>query len=395
MRILIIFSLFFSSFSYAQVTANLSGKTLDDFFMVASTVFEKTIIVDPLIDSNVKVFQVKNAVNFRDVFFGVIRAHNLAYIETNNVIRVYSKNKMKSGDIITTRTYKLNNISGKDISESITKSLQIQSSLFEVQGVTNVDSILADTVLMITAPTSMLDNIFELLHVIDVPQPQIKISAIILEHTLRDSSEKTVDFKAGSGALSAGFNGSILNATSVLSNFVSNSNDFNALIKWIDQTGTTQILSQPSFTIANGKTGLISVGQELPFVTGQYTTDGDGSQKPFQTIERRDVGLLLKVQPRIGSNGNITLEIHQELSSVDKSIQASDIVTNKRLITTTLNTKYGQTIALAGMTSKDIQKMNSKVPFLGDIPVLSLLFTSESETETHKTLSVLIKIDKV
>nr|MBT2979953.1 type II secretion system protein GspD [Vibrio anguillarum] len=100
------------------------------------------------------------------------------------------------------------------------------------------------------------------------------------------------------------------------------------------------------------------------------------------------------VKPMIGSEGDITLTIRQELSSVDKSVEASDIVTNKRQITTTLKTRYGETIALAGMTSKETQKLNAKVPILGDIPVLGLLFTSESETQTNKTLTVLIKIEK-
>ncbi|MGC7899543.1 hypothetical protein V6B11_007900 [Vibrio anguillarum] len=394
MRILLILMLCITSTAHAQVAANLTGKTLDEFFLVASTVFDKTIIVDPEINGLVKVYQVQNAANFRDVFFGVMRAHNLTYVEVSSVIRVSPRNQMKSGDIVTTKTFKLKHVSGKDIAQSIARSLEVQSSVWRVQGVTHVDSILADTVLMITAPSSMLDNVTQLLTHIDTPQQQVKITAVILEHTSRDAKERTVDLSVGAGALKIGFNGSLIDATSALANFTANSSDLTALIKWMEQNGTTHILSQPSFTVVNGQSGLISVGQELPFITGKNTTEGDSSDKPFQTIERKDVGLLLSVKPMIGSEGDITLTIRQELSSVDKSVEASDIVTNKRQITTTLKTRYGETIALAGMTSKETQKLNAKVPILGDIPVLGLLFTSESETQTNKTLTVLIKIEK-
>ncbi|OQK43446.1 hypothetical protein XM75_u0126 [Vibrio vulnificus] len=394
MRPLLIIALFFSAFTHAQITANLTGKTLDEFFMVASTAFDKTIIVDPEINGRVKVFQVQNAANFRDVFFSVMRAHNLTYIETASVLRVAPRNQMKSGDNVTTRTFKLNNVNGKDIAQAISKSLEVQSSVWKVQGVTHVDSILADTVLMVTAPNSMLDNVGQLLSHIDVKQQQVKISAIIMEHTNRFADERTIDLKAGAGAITAGFNGSLLDVTNALANFTANSSDVTAMVKWLNQHGTTEILSQPSFTVVNGQSGLISVGQELPFITGKYTTEGDGSEKPFQTIERKDVGLLLHVKPFIGSDGSIMLTIKQELSSIDKSVEASDIVTNKRQISTTLHTEYGKTITLAGMTSHDTQNLNAKVPVLGDIPVIGLLFSSESQTKTQKTLTVLLKIDR-
>ncbi|MBT2979958.1 hypothetical protein, partial [Vibrio anguillarum] len=127
------------------------------------------------------------------------------------------------------------------------------------------------TVLMITAPSSMLDNVTQLLTHIDTPQQQVKITAVILEHTSRDAKERTVDLSVGAGALKIGFNGSLIDATSALANFTANSSDLTALIKWMEQNGTTHILSQPSFTVVNGQSGLISVGQELPFITGKYT----------------------------------------------------------------------------------------------------------------------------
>ncbi|BDU45857.1 hypothetical protein [Vibrio nigripulchritudo] len=394
MRVLVIVLLLITSAAHAQVSSNLYGKTLGEFFLVASTVFDKTIIVDPEVNGQVKVYRVQSAANFRDVFFSVMRAHNLTYVETDSVIRVAPRNQMKSGDIVTTKTFKLRHVSGKDIAPSIAKSLEVQSSTWKVQGVTHVDSILADTVLMITAPTSMLSNVSNLLSHIDTPQHQVKITAVILEHTTGDAKERTVDLSAGAGAVQVGFNGSPLSVTSALANFTSNSADLTAYVKWMEQNGQTQILSKPSFTVLNGRSGLISVGQEVPFLTGQYKQDGESSDKPFQTIERKDVGLLLNIKPVIGAEGDITLTINQELSRVDKSVEASDIVTSKRRISTTLKTKFGETIALAGMTSNEKQTLESKVPVLGDIPVLGLLFSSESETEKSKTLTVLLKIEK-
>lgn len=392
-KYLVVFLVCVSSLANA-FEANLTGKTLNEFFIVASQVFGKTIIVDPSVNGDLKIYQAAGSANIRDVWFSVMRAHNLNYIEGNNVIRVEPRNKLQAGNAITTRTYKLLYISADDILEPLRASLKVQSSLLDVPDVTAVSSIIAGSALMVTAPASIQSTVANFVNDIDRPMKQVKIRAVIVETVDGDLRDLTVDFKAGAGAVTAAFTGSPIGFLNSDPNLISRSNDFSAFVRWIESNDRTEILSRPELTILHGHTGVISVGQELPFVTGSYTTDQDGSTRPFQTIERKDVGLSLNVQPLIGANGDIRLKVRQELSRVDKSVEASDIVTSKRQIDTVLTVKSGQTIALGGMTSKDSQNVVMKVPVLGDIPLLGILFRSESEKMQKRTLSVVLYIEE-
>ncbi|MGP8305028.1 hypothetical protein [Vibrio sp. YIC-376] len=374
--------------------SNLSGKTLNEFFIIASQTFQKTIVADPSIDGELKIYQASGAANFRDVWFSVMRAHNLTYIESNSVIRVQPRNQLDAGNLITTRTYKLEFMAADDLKDSLAQSLRVQASVLDVPDVTHVSSIIAGTALMVTAPQNMHPSVEEFIRYVDRPMRQIKVRAVIVETSRGNLSDLTVDWKAGAGAVSAAFSGAaagFMNGVPLLS---SNSDDFTAFIRYIESNDNAEILSRPELTILHGQDGLISVGQELPFVTGSYTTESDSSDKPFQTIERKDVGLSLYVQPHIGANGNIKLRIRQELSRVDKSIEASDIVTSKRQIDTVLTVKSGDTVALGGMTSKETQNVEIKVPVLGDIPFIGLLFRSESEKVANRTLSVVLYVEE-
>jgi len=393
--LIIVFGLFISLNVNAEVNANISGKTLDQFFLMSSEIFKKTIIVEPSVNGSVKVFQVNHAANFRDVFFSVMRAHNLVYVESKTVIRIQPRGTRHANDEIITKVFKLKNLVASDLVEPLSKSLKVQASTWKVPDVTNVDSIIADTALMVTAPRSMINNIQSMLDVVDVKLKQIRVRAVIVETIDGNLADLTVDMQLGAGSVKLGMNGSGIGFSNTLPNLISTSSDFSAFIRYIESSDKTKILSKPELTIMHGQDGFISVGQELPFLTGQYTTDTDSSDRPFQTIERKDVGLSLKVKPHIGQNGDIQLTIGQELSRVDKSVEASDIVTSKRSISTVLNVKSGSSVALGGMTGKDSQVMKSKVPFLGDIPFVGLLFSSESKKVTSRTLNVVLFIEEL
>lgn len=374
--------------------SNLSGKTLNEFFIIASQSFQKTIVADPSINGDLKIYQASGAANFRDVWFSVMRAHNLTYIESKTVIRVQPRNQLDAGNLITTRTYRLEYMAADDLKDSLAQSLRVQASVLDVPDVTHVSSIIAGTALMVTAPQNMHPSVEEFIRYIDKPMRQIKVRAVIVETSRGNLSDLTVNWKAGAGAVSAAFSGAAAGFMNGVPNLSSNSDDFTAFIRYIESNDNAEILSRPELTILHGQDGLISVGQELPFVTGSYTTESDSSDKPFQTIERKDVGLSLFVQPHISANGNIKLRIRQELSRVDKSIEASDIVTSKRQIDTVLTVKSGDTVALGGMASKETQNVEIKVPVLGDIPFLGLLFRSESAKVSSRTLSILLHVEE-
>lgn len=164
------------------------------------------------------------------------------------------------------------------------------------------------------------------------------------------------------------------------------------LLQALSTSTAANLLSTPSIITLDNQESEITVGQNVPFRTGQYTANADGATNPFTTIERRDVGLTLKVTPTISADGLVRLEVEQTTESVADSIEnASDIVTNKREIKTTVLADDGETIVLGGLIREDTQVTKSKVPLLGDIPFLGRLFSSESTSRVKRNLLVFLK----
>lgn len=164
------------------------------------------------------------------------------------------------------------------------------------------------------------------------------------------------------------------------------------LLQALSTSSAANLLSTPSIITLDNQESEITVGQNVPFRTGQTAVTGDGLTNPFTTIERRDVGLTLKVTPTISADGLVRLVVEQTTESVADSIEnASDIVTNKREIKTTVLADDGETIVLGGLTRDDLQITRSKVPLLGDIPVLGRLFSSESKSRIKRNLLVFLR----
>ncbi|HET8802394.1 MAG TPA: type II secretion system secretin GspD [Marinobacter sp.] len=164
------------------------------------------------------------------------------------------------------------------------------------------------------------------------------------------------------------------------------------LLQALSTSTAANLLSTPSIITLDNQESEITVGQNVPFRTGQYTSTGNSATNPFTTIERRDVGLTLKVTPTISADGLVRLVVEQTTESVADSIEnASDIVTNKREIKTTVLADDGETIVLGGLTREDTQVTRSKVPLLGDIPFLGRLFSSETTSRIKRNLLVFLR----
>ena len=164
------------------------------------------------------------------------------------------------------------------------------------------------------------------------------------------------------------------------------------LLQALSTSAAANLLSTPSIITLDNQESEIIVGQNVPFRTGQSTVTGDGTTNPFTTIERRDIGLTLKVTPTISADGLVRLVVEQTTENVADSIEdASDIVTNKREIKTTVLADDGETIVLGGLTRDDYQVNKSKVPLLGDIPFIGRLFSSESERRVKRNLLVFLR----
>ena len=189
------------------------------------------------------------------------------------------------------------------------------------------------------------------------------------------------------GALGGGLN--IGNARQINGTYV-----LNSLATFLQQNGEGNVLSTPTLLTLDNEEAKIVVGQNVPFVTGQYTNNNtaNGSVNPFQTIERKDVGLTLKVKPQISETGTVKLTIFQEVSSIDytKSSTAG-LITNKRSIESNVLVDDGSIIVLGGLLSDEYAGASSQVPVFGDIPVLGWLFKSESRARTKKNLMVFLR----
>ena len=168
-----------------------------------------------------------------------------------------------------------------------------------------------------------------------------------------------------------------------------------ALAQALSSTSGTNILSTPNLVTLDNEEAKIVVGQNVPFVTGSYTTTGTGTTSPFQTIERKDVGITLKIKPQIGENGTVRMTIYQESSSVATTTAVgtdnAGPTTNKRSIDSTIVVDDGQIIVLGGLIEDTYNTTRSKVPLLGDIPYLGALFRSETRERKKTNLMVFLR----
>ena len=167
-----------------------------------------------------------------------------------------------------------------------------------------------------------------------------------------------------------------------------------AIARALQTQADTNILSTPNLVTLDNEEARIVVGQNVPFVTGQYTNTGTATTSPFQTIERKDVGTTLKIKPQIGENGTVRMTIYQESSSIGPvavGTANAGPTTNKRSIESTIVVDDGQIIVLGGLIEDNYTTNLSKVPLLGDIPYLGALFRSESRSRKRSNLMVFLR----
>jgi len=169
-----------------------------------------------------------------------------------------------------------------------------------------------------------------------------------------------------------------------------------ALAHFLETQGTGNVLSTPTLLTMDNEEAKITIGQNVPFPTGQFTNTGStsgGTVNPFTTVERKDVGLTLKVKPQISENGTVRLTIYQETSSVLASSlkDPNGPTTNKRTIETNVLVEDGAVVVLGGLLQDDYSGNQEKVPGLGDVPLFGNLFKSETRKHTKTNLMVFLR----
>jgi len=269
--------------------------------------------------------------------------------------------------------------------------------------------------LIITAPPDEMQNILAVVRQLDIRRAQVLVEAVIAEITEDNTREFGINFLLDgtdsdapvgfsnlgggtdgalgiAGALESGLPPASLGAglSLALGRFGSGEIDFGFLVRAIASDADNNILSTPSIVTLDNEEAEIIVGENVPFVTGQQLSTNNDN--PFQTVERQDIGLTLKVKPQINDGNTIKMELEQEVSSVNPTAVtgAADITTSKRSIKTTVLVDDGQTLVLGGLIDDQISDVEEKVPLLGDIPVLGRLFRFRTTTKTKQNLMIFL-----
>lgn len=280
--------------------------------------------------------------------------------------------------------------------------------------------------LIISAPPAIFRSLDAVVRQLDIRRNQVLIEAVIAEVSDQTASELGVQWQlplgksgqhviGGTNFTSSGSPGN--NILNVAQNPLGVGNGFNlgyidgtvsiagkqlfqigALVTALRGDGKSNILSTPSVLTLDNQEAQIKVAQEVPFLTGQYTTgsttsagSGGGISNPFQTIERKDVGLVLKVKPQINEGESVRLDIHQEVSSLAPTVSgAVDLITNKRELTTSVLVKDDSLLVLGGLIDNQLKDNVQKVPGLGDIPLIGNLFRYRTNDRRKSDLMIFL-----
>lgn len=267
--------------------------------------------------------------------------------------------------------------------------------------------------LVVSAPPGILQSLRSIIRQLDIRRAQVLVEAAIAEITSRRGSERGVqwfvDGSDGSGVVGlTNFSGvgtsigSLLtldsaqpqvgDGASVVVGDLDSRVRFGAFIRALAEDQDTNILSTPSLVTLDNQEAEIRVAENRPFVTGQFSQEGRNVANPFQTINREDVGIILKIKPQINEGDAILLEIEQEASNVaGDGGETGLITTNRRTIRTNVLVDDGQVIALGGLMDDDLEEREQRVPGLGSIPLLGELFRYRSSTLTKRNLMVFMQ----
>jgi general secretion pathway protein D len=205
---------------------------------------------------------------------------------------------------------------------------------------------------------------------------------------LPDDGSETISTRSVAGALSQ------IPGTTLGWGVVDQDLTMSVILNALETQGNANILSTPSLLTLDNEEAFITVGQQVPFVTGSYTSTGvaNGAQNPFQTIERQSVGVTLTVTPQVNEGDSVVLDIVQEVSSISAQILvASDVITNERKIETKVLANDSDIVVLGGLVKDEVQDSTQGIPILSDIPLLGRLFRNDVVTVTKSNLLVFIR----
>ncbi len=275
----------------------------------------------------------------------------------------------------------------------------------------------ASNALIITAPEAVFANLKTVVEKLDVRRAQVLVEALIAEVSADKAAEFGIQWLGATSANSihngskvfAGFgnsnsstnigviasavaSGGASGAASIAKGFnlaLFNNQSLGVLARALQTETDANILSTPTLLTLDNEEAKISVGSNVPFLTGQFTLSGTaGTASPFQTIERKDVGLTLKVKPQISQGGTVRLQISEEVSKLQQATDPTLASTDKRSLDSTVLVDDGQIVVLGGLIEDQVQEGEDRIPLLGDIPLVGNFF--RYKTRDHSKINLMI-----
>ncbi|BFM34295.1 type II secretion system secretin GspD [Acinetobacter towneri] len=368
-----------------------------------------------------KVFRLKyaSAQNLAEILQGLVSGQ--AVSSSSNANSNSNNNSASNLSSTNNNTGNSSTISTQSINLGGSSNSNNQNNITSFNG--NGVSIIADgsqNALVVKADPQLMREIESAIQQLDTRRQQVLIEAAIIEVEGTDADQLGVqwalgDLSSGIGLINfdnigaslknvaagyltggaAGAGSAIGAGTSLVLGDYREGRDgsrklYGAMIQALKEKTKSNLLSTPSIVTMDNEEAYIVVGENVPFVTGSLSTNG-GVANPYTTIERKDVGVTLKVVPHIGEGGTLRLEVEQEVSDVKANKgQAQDLVTSKRAIKTSILAEHGQTIVLGGLISDNSVYSRQAVPGLGAIPGLGRLFRSDGQSNQKRNLLIFI-----
>lgn len=275
--------------------------------------------------------------------------------------------------------------------------------------------------LVVNAPPKMMRSLMQIVDKLDIRRAQVLVEAIIVEVIVDEKNELGVtwaieasgsnapigvtnfpSFLSGVAQLGAAAGGAVTDPTGLIGDGVTvgvgritdDGVSFAAVLSALEGNADTNIISTPSIVTTDNEEATLNVGQEVPFVTGSYSNTGSvgGAVNPFQTIQRQQIGVKLAITPQINEGDSMLLEISQEISSIAQSAaNAVDLITNQRIVETTVIVDDGEILVLGGLLEDVLRESEQRVPVLGSIPLLGALFRAQKTEKIKTNLMIFIR----
>jgi general secretion pathway protein D len=318
---------------------------------------------------------------------------------------------------VATRVVELSYATAATIADVVTRTFAAQNADQAAQGSVSIVAEPRSNTLLISAPQEQISSIVQAIRALDRRPSQVLIEAVIFEMSVESFADLSVQLGAVLDNAIAGGVQFSLEGRPTLASVVtsinsggtpslgnggtlaggklnSSGNGLVGLLSAVASKNNTRLLSTPSVMTLNNQKAEIVVAKNVPFITGSFATVGDSAvpDQPFQTVERKDVGLTLQVTPQITADNTVMMEIKQEVSNLTQaSSQAGGEITSKRTINTNVLVRDGHVIMLGGLLQNGSESSRQKVPGLGDLPIIGGLFRGKNAGKNQSVLLMMLR----